>query len=1666
MNCMLTFSVDFIQIAMSSALFTAVTTTLKGDNYDTWASEMEAFLQATGLESAITTDQPSEPSPLVAANAASVEAWKNYEVVFKAWKEIDTKAIGNIRLRISPSIRILAKEYSDTAKKLWNYLAKTYNVKSLGAVFNDFAAAMAIKIPYKQNPLSSMMEIGMYFTRMDEAGIGLADHLEALILLSKLPSRYSVVVQTMSQLETAELKKLTFAKVRIAVMNAFSGDTIGNSQPQNANKFSNVHRKGNDPKFSQQQHGNGSNQQQKGQNGNDDNKKKRKRGSGKNKKAKKNANAAQADADSMDFSPIGSTVDFGPVRTDLTPSVQDVRKHSIHPPYNPPPNATSLHLHKKTRMAIKRARDIGVRATAEVIRTLEPAGHISELDSDDELDPPTKRTRAMSPVDDVENGSKAPTPPPPSPPMDFEVPGTASFDPDELMNFDLDREILAITGFMDTMGSVPSSDLDHMGYTNAPSLVAVAKTCKSAFEPDLLSRLYNYRIDAKYISNEHFCVHDVSYSVCKKCKGKQRNQPKWWMNDSGCSEHTTFDLSDFIEYEDLEEKVLIATATTTAYITGVGTVLINFKDVRGRMHSARIAPVFYMKELSHRLIAQGRFLQDGKTVRGNADKVDFWDKDGLFLSFEPRTHSDTIYILKDYSPQPMAVNLVIHSVDYTTMHRRMGHPSREALTQLRKHAEGVPTFSIPHEEDLCEGCAKGKMTLRPFPPTNRRASRPFEIIHSDLKEWPTISYHKYKYTIFFIDDYTSHGFYCHLKKKSGALPVIKQFIATVKNLYETNVKEWMSDGGGEFRSNALDEFFKNEGIKAQWSSPHIHQQNGRAERFIRTIIEKSEPQRFQACIPDSWWEFSVAHAVHVYNRTPMRRHKWKTPYEILYNKVPRIDHLRVFGCGAYVYLHEEIRTNKQSPRSELMTYLGVSDGGHGNIYMRSNNAMFTATHAVFDEKLFPRCKSSERHRSTRLPDRNPDPKDPIPPPGDDDVPIFHQPTTPQMRQDPEQDVAPPVPAEQPARDPSPPPQPRNEQPPAQEQLRRSGRVRRPPTRLTGDPRSSTKLPTEQQVERPKRDIQRRAPQPGSSSAEQERPEPEQVPGPSTEHPTPENGEQPSVTPGDEANTLIKLCREGGAELIYFLMAKAVPFEGELKSSENVREWTYKDITRLPKAEREEWLKACQEELEALKRRGTFELMDRPADRKVIKNRWVFDIKSDGRKKARLVVKGFSQIEGLDYDQVFSPVVRFETVRLLLALTALNNWYLTGLDVRNAYLYGVLHETIYMEQPEGFRIKGKEDKVLLLRKALYGLKQAGLVWWRTLDSYMKTLGFKRLSSDAGIFIRRGKDGSLVIAIIYVDDALFAGPDKKLVDSLKGKFMSHWECRDLGEAKEFLRMRINRHGKKIYIDQCAYLDKVLKRCGMENAKMADTPLPAGFQPEPTIGQSNSALRSKFQMVIGSLLYLMLGTRPDISFAVTKLAQHAANPSQEHLNKALYICRYLLGTRSYALCYDGESGIGLSAWTDSDWASDPYTRRSQTGFFMKLANGIFSWTSHAQKTIAHSSTEAEYMALSDCSRQVVWIRNLLEELGYKLDAIPIAGDNQGSIFMASNPVTSKHSKHIDIRYHYIREVVERGLVQVFFVDGSNNPADLFTKNLGRIKFELFRSMLGLEFYSSTNP
>ena len=208
------------------------------------------------------------------------------------------------------------------------------------------------------------------------------------------------------------------------------------------------------------------------------------------------------------------------------------------------------------------------------------------------------------------------------------------------------------------------------------------------------------------------------------------------------------------------------------------------------------------------------------------------------------------------------------------------------------------------------------------------------------------------------------------------------------------------------------------------------------------------------------------------------------------------------------------------------------------------------------------------------------------------------------------------------------------------------------------------------------------------------------------------------------------------------------------------------------------------------------------------------------------------------------------------MAALENWVAYGLDVRNAYLYGELDKEIHMEQPEGFCVPGKENYVLRLNKALYGLKQAGLTWWRALKESMEKLGFTSLSSDAGVFLYRSKD-FFVIAIIYVDDAIFCGPSKLMVNTMKETFMRQWETQDLGEVMEFLRMRIVHEGRLVHLDQTAYLQTVLQRCGMQNARATATPLPAGYVPTPLTEAADPERQSRFQTVIGSLLYLMLGT-----------------------------------------------------------------------------------------------------------------------------------------------------------------------------------------------------------------
>ena len=299
----------------------------------------------------------------------------------------------------------------------------------------------------------------------------------------------------------------------------------------------------------------------------------------------------------------------------------------------------------------------------------------------------------------------------------------------------------------------------------------------------------------------------------------------------------------------------------------------------------------------------------------------------------------------------------LESIDYQMVHHHLGHPSKEVIRQAKQHTSGLPDFTILENSTICPGCAKGKQPQQSFPSTSMRAKHTFELIHMDIKSFPIDSYHKYKYLVIFLDDFTSMAWTIPLHAKSATLMATCQFLQMVKMQFKVSVQNWMSDFGGEYKSATYNDLLKGEGIRIHNSAPHVPQQNGHVEGFMHTLMDKAEAMCHLACLPNSWWEFTTAHATHIYNRTPLSRLQWHTPSEALHSKQPQIDHLHIFGCAAYVFLPADVQADTLASKSELMVYLGVAPDNNANfLFMRSpNNILFTAVQAEFSEVQFPKC---------------------------------------------------------------------------------------------------------------------------------------------------------------------------------------------------------------------------------------------------------------------------------------------------------------------------------------------------------------------------------------------------------------------------------------------------------------------------------------------------------------------------------------------------------------------------------------------------------------------------------------------------------------------------------------------------------------------------------------
>ena len=474
------------------------------------------------------------------------------------------------------------------------------------------------------------------------------------------------------------------------------------------------------------------------------------------------------------------------------------------------------------------------------------------------------------------------------------------------------------------------------------------------------------------------------------------------------------------------------------------------------------------------------------------------------------------------------------------------------------------------------------------------------------------------------------------------------------------------------------------------------------------------------------------------------------------------------------------------------------------------------------------------------------------------------------------------------------------------------------------------------------------------------------------------------------------------------------------------------------------------------------VIELPQGRKAIGCKWVLKEKKGPsgktyRYKARLVAKGYTQRYGVDFDETHAPVVKQQTLKLLLTIAAVQNLTVKQADVKTAYLQAKLDDNeIYMECPEGYRIT---NKVLELRRALYGLKQAGRQWYKTFQDGLNGLGYFRCEHDWSVFTRI-KDEKMELLAVYVDDLLYFAATEEQVNQMEDEIRAIFETTEKHDVNWLLGIAVERKSDGFHLSQFAYIDAMLNRFEITGNETSSTPMdPVN---KLTFSNDDSKTDKPYSEAVGALIYLALTTRPDIAFAVSVVGRYAANPKEVHWSAIERIFKYLKRTRNLEMVLGGDS-MDLVGYTDADWAGDLDQRKSTSGYLFTFAGSVISWKSRKQPAIALSSMEAEYIALSEACKELVWIHGLCKELHINLGVTKMYEDNQACIALTNK--TSHHSKakHIDLRYHYNREVMSSGIMDLTYIKTSEQKADMLTKALGPEK--IWQIMNELKFVKS-NP
>lgn len=1088
-------------------------------------------------------------------------------------------------------------------------------------------------------------------------------------------------------------------------------------------------------------------------------------------------------------------------------------------------------------------------------------------------------------------------------------------------------------------------------------------------------------------------------------------------------------------------------------IAGRGTVPILLKDNT----TIYLQDVLHVPGLVKNLVALLKF-----TVQTSLD-VYFSGKTCIITDPQSRgrvkatgTPVNDIYKLDFVSKLPLAASAYVTTtadVKQQTMlwHCRLGHANFGKIKSMVANTTNLyrePFLLKKVEKQFCEACVFGKHHRLPYSDSNpMRATKLLELVHSDLcGPMSTSTFGGAKYILTFIDDWSRYLVVYLIKLKSQTLACFREYVTYAQRQTGALLKILRSDNGGEYTSDAFVDYCKELGIARQYTVPYTSSQNPIAELTNRRLQETAKSMLKLAGLSRGYWGEAVATAAYVINRLPTSVYQGATPYERWTTHKPCINHLRIFGSPAYAHLAEDQRV-KLDYKARKYVFIGYTEGIKGYKLYDPNSRTTTHARSVIFHKQFLLTSTAEQ----RATDERFEPTGTAMH-GDPDTLTFG--LTPRQQNVPSSSsgvTVEMVPSSHPP------------------EIDREASIFPEDDEDTSGADSASVDQNNMQSDNDTYawheddgmddlDLDAIEEVPMSEETPPVQPEPAQVEElqplrRSSRHHTSSPSEwlQPPLWPTSF------LVQDGGTPL------------------DQPEPQTYQEAVSHP-TEGKQWTEGIASEYKSLIDNKTWELEDLPAGRKAVTCKWVFKRKlnPDGtvaRFKARLVAKGYSQVKGLDYTETFSPVVRATSIRTLFAIAAQYDYKMEHMDVKTAFLNGTLEESIYMNQPEGFVDPKHPTKVCRLVKTIYGLKQSPRAWYKRIDSYLKRCGFAQSEADSNVYKMHDKSDVVYLAL-YVDDCIIVASSPVLMSKVKGFLTSEFDMSDLGKLTFFLGIQIvqNFSSHTIFIHQAQFVKQVLVRFRLEGAKPAATPMAAGDKLTlaqcPTTEQECQEMEKvPYRPAVGVCIYFRNWTRPELSHSVGITSQYLTNYGTAHWHAVQRILRYLKGTPRLGLLYKQRpQNLILTCFCDADWASDSDSRKSISTHCLMLGTNEFDatvigWHNKKQQVVALSSTEAEYISTTTAAQDIIHVRELLASLDQPQNAPTLLlSDNQSAIALAQNPVMHARTKHIDIKHHFIRQVISEGQANLQYVPTEDNLADLLTKALARDKHEKFSKAMGL--------